>query len=239
LLKIFQKIGPTDQFYLAQDNDGKTKGFGFIEFQKDVDAVTAIQKLDGFVLDKNNTFKAFSYEEFSRAEKVTEKFEPTDVDINNDYIKNYNDKSHLQEYLLDEKVSDQFATKHSSTCEIFWNVDSKEGSSPEKEISRDDWTETFLTWSPQGTYLATVHSKGITLWGQKEWKRIFRVPHSGVFQLDFSPQERYLITISSSFTDETAKTPKALVIWETKTGKKKKSFHSSNRKGLASIQMEL
>jgi len=52
------------------------------------------------------------------------------------------------------------------------------------------WTETYIRWSPRGTYLATFHQKGIALWGGESMKQIVRFSHPGVQLSDFSPCER-------------------------------------------------
>ena len=54
-----------------------------------------------------------------------------------------------------------------------------------------NWTETYVRWSPKGTYLATLHHQGIALWGGEEFKRLMRFSHPGVQLIDFSPCERY------------------------------------------------
>jgi translation initiation factor 3 subunit B len=48
-----------------------------------------------------------------------------------------------------------------------------------------------VTWSPQGTYLATFHKQGIALWGGDEFSRIGKFGHQGVQMIDFSPCERF------------------------------------------------
>ena len=37
------------------------------------------------------------------------------------------------------------------------------------------WTETYVKWSPLGTYLATFHTKGIALWGGEDFRQITKV----------------------------------------------------------------
>jgi uncharacterized protein with WD repeat len=39
------------------------------------------------------------------------------------------------------------------------------------------WTDTGVTWSPMGTYLATFHRQGLAIWGTPSWKRYARVLH--------------------------------------------------------------
>ena len=56
-----------------------------------------------------------------------------------------------------------------------------------------NWTETYVRWSPKGTYLATLHHQGIALWGGEEFKRLMRFSHPGVQLIDFSPCERCML----------------------------------------------
>src|SRR5439155_24890452 len=66
--------------------------------------------------------------------------------------------------------------------------------------------------------------KGIALWGGKDFQQLYRFAHEGVSLIDFSPLENYLVTFSSSlasFDD-----PNAFIIWDIRTGSKKRSFHA-------------
>ena len=56
---------------------------------------------------------------------------------------------------------------------------------------RQNWTETYVRWSPNGNYLATFHKRGIALWGAEKFKQIMRFQHEGVQLIDFSPCEKY------------------------------------------------
>ena len=49
-------------------------------------------------------------------------------------------------------------------------------------------------WSPQGSYLATLHMKGVALWGTPKWKRLQRFQHAGVNAIQFSPKENFLVS---------------------------------------------
>jgi translation initiation factor 3 subunit B len=44
--------------------------------------------------------------------------------------------------------------------------------------------------------LATMHTQGVALWGGQSFDRIHRFPHLDVKLIDFSPNERYLVTWS-------------------------------------------
>ena len=61
---------------------------------------------------------------------------------------------------------------------------------------RERWTESYVKWSPQGSYFATFHSKGIALWGGPGFQKIARLAHPGVQFIDFSPCEKYIVTFS-------------------------------------------
>ena len=45
---------------------------------------------------------------------------------------------------------------------------------------RSFWTESFVQWSPHGSYLATMHRQGIALWGGPSFSRLHRFSHPNV-----------------------------------------------------------
>ena len=57
-----------------------------------------------------------------------------------------------------------------------------------------NWTDMPEVWSPQGSYLATLHMKGVALWGTPKWKRLQRFQHPGVNGIQFSPKENFLVS---------------------------------------------
>ncbi|KAI3719303.1 hypothetical protein L6452_20199 [Arctium lappa] len=60
------------------------------------------------------------------------------------------------------------------------------------------WTESFVQWSPLGTYLATVHRQGAAVWGgTSTFNRLMCYAYAQVKLIDFSPGEKYLVTYSS------------------------------------------
>lgn len=62
---------------------------------------------------------------------------------------------------------------------------------------RNNWTETFVQWSPMGTYMTTLHRQGAAIWGGPDMGRLNKYEHQGIRLLEFSPNERYLVTYSS------------------------------------------
>lgn len=61
---------------------------------------------------------------------------------------------------------------------------------------RRSWTESFVRWSPAGTFLATVHPQGVKLWSGKQFKGETRLIHMSdsmypcVYDVLWSPNER-------------------------------------------------
>lgn len=62
--------------------------------------------------------------------------------------------------------------------------------------NRQNWTDLYASWSPIGTYLASLHRPGVRLWGGTSWSAQQRFAHPLVRLLDFSPNEQYLVTWS-------------------------------------------
>ncbi len=52
------------------------------------------------------------------------------------------------------------------------------------------WTEKYVCWSPLGSYLATLHTPGVALWGTSTFSRIRKFEHPRAQNIDFSPCER-------------------------------------------------
>ncbi|KAG5069162.1 hypothetical protein JHK85_001539 [Glycine max] len=53
---------------------------------------------------------------------------------------------------------DQFVIHAGSDTKVLWNDARHLKPNP-------FWTESFVQWSPLGTYLATVHTQGAAVWG--------------------------------------------------------------------------
>ena len=94
------------------------------------------------------------------------------------------------------------------------------------------WTETYVRWSPLGSYLCTFHTRGIALWGGEHFKQIQRFSHAGVQLVDFSPCERYLVTFSPTVAHRSdTGVAENLIVWDIQTGLKKRGFAADGLKG--------
>jgi len=200
--KVYSKIGVVRKEYYPLDDEGKTKGYGFFEFDNELAAQEAVKQTDGYRLDKNHTFSVCLMSDFDRLTQVPS--ESTDT-------------GNLHAWLTEPDAVDQFAVQSDDPKKI--TIYANALSQPIVLEDRNKWTESIFIWSPKGTYLASFHEQGIALWGGKEFRQIQRFAHRGVNYIDFSPNERYLITLSSRPNN-----PEAFIVWDVITGQKKRSF---------------
>ena len=99
----------------------------------------------------------------------------------------------MRAWLGDPQGRDQYATYRGDEVEIHWHGKS---SQCEVSYSKVNWTDLYLSWSPLGTYAATLHRQGVRLWGGSSWEPQSRFAHPLVKLIDFSPNEQYLATWS-------------------------------------------
>lgn len=168
--------------------------------------------------------------------------------IDDDYappkIESFSEQEHLRSFLADPsgRGRDQFVMFRGETVGVFWN---NEKESPENIVDRQHWTDTFVQWSPLGTYLVSVHAQGAQLWGGGSWTRQRRFAHPFINMVAFSPNENYLVTWSTrpiaipdeghpqlSLDDD----GKNYVIWEVATGKPLRSFANLDLPGVTDEQ---
>ncbi|XP_058013085.1 eukaryotic translation initiation factor 3 subunit B [Ahaetulla prasina] len=211
--KFFSKFGKiTNEFY--PEADGQTKGYIFLEYMSPTHALDAVKNTDGYKLDKQHTFRVNLFTDFDKYMTISDEWEIPEKQP-------FKDLGNLRYWLEDADCRDQYSVIFESgdRTSIYWN-DAKD---PVTIEERARWTETYVRWSPRGTYLATFHQRGIALWGGEKFKQIQRFSHQGVQLIDFSPCERYLVTFSPLM--DTQDDPQAIIIWDILTGQKKRGFH--------------
>ena len=179
-------------------------------------------------LDKRHTIrvnKMTDIDRYGREGRVDEEYTAPKIEP-------FQEKEHLRSFLADPsgRGRDQFAMFRGDNVGVFWN---NEKDTPENIVDRQHWTESFVQWSPLGTYLVSVHQQGVQLWGGQSWSRQRRFAHPFVNMLDFSPSERYVVTWSNrpiSIPDEghpqlsMDEDGKNYVIWDLETSKPLRSF---------------
>eukprot|EP01068_Selenidium_serpulae_P001506 Selendium_serpulae@DN1653_c0_g1_i1.p1 len=81
-----------------------------------------------------------------------------------------------------------------------------------------------VAWSPQGSYLVSFHSKGIVLRGALErdgevqdFEKLMKVAHEDCVGVQFSPDERFLLTWDGSQPDD-PKHRQGYCVWRVATG---------------------
>ncbi|KAI9064897.1 translation initiation factor eIF-3b [Trametes sanguinea] len=165
---------------------GKSKGYLFMEFKNADDANRALATMNGHPFDAKHTFYINRFTDFERYLNMDETYhEPPPEE--------YKPKEHLRAWLADPQGRDQYATYRGDEVEVHWHG---KPSQCEVAYSKTNWTDLYVSWSPMGTYMATLHRQGVRLWGGPSWEPIQRFAHPLVKLIDFSPNEQYLVTWS-------------------------------------------
>eukprot|EP01116_Phalansterium_solitarium_P013601 TRINITY_DN30996_c0_g1_i1.p1 TRINITY_DN30996_c0_g1~~TRINITY_DN30996_c0_g1_i1.p1 ORF type:complete len:681 (-),score=213.67 TRINITY_DN30996_c0_g1_i1:785-2761(-) len=220
--KIFKSVGPVVTFHMPQDENKVTRGFCFVEFEKAESAELAIEKTNGYKLDKQHIFKVTPYNDLDKYSRVPDEYEAPE-------IKPYEPTENLRAWLLNERGCDEYAIKYADTVEIVWN--DKPTETPETDVKREKWTESYIQWSPLGTYLVTLHPRGVAIWGGPNWSKIQRFAQLGPTLVDWSPNEKYLVTASPRFQEnDNPKDPQCIIVWDVRTGQKLRGFQSLGSK---------
>lgn len=202
--------------------------FAFVEYSSAAEAAAAVRQLDLVPLDKKHTLrvnKLTDIERYGREGRIEDEYHEPQIDP-------FQEHEHLRSFLADPsgRGRDQFAMYRGDTVGIFWNNDKD---APENIVDRQFWTETFVQWSPLGTYLTSIHALGVQLWGGASWARLRRFGHPFVNLVAYSPNENYLVTWSARpiaigddghpqlTRDDDGKN---YIVWDIATGKPLRSF---------------
>ncbi|KAL9938441.1 hypothetical protein V8E36_003064 [Tilletia maclaganii] len=178
---------PYDDDAAGQDDEeAESKGYAFIEMRSADDAATAIRAMNGFAFDKRHTFAVNRFTDVERLAVLDENWTEPEV-------AEFKPKEHLRSWLADAAGRDQLVMCRSDDVQVAWN---NRNASQEIIHSKSRWTESYVQWSPLGTFLATFHRQGVQLWGGPSWQSVVRFGHPGARLLDFSPCENYLVTWS-------------------------------------------
>ncbi|KUI57764.1 Eukaryotic translation initiation factor 3 subunit B [Cytospora mali] len=237
LLKKLASVGKAreDQIYMPMGDNGKSLRFAFVEYSSAAEAAAAVRQLDMVALDKKHTLrvnKLTDVERYGREGRVEDEYHEPEIEP-------FQEKEHLRWFLADPsgRGRDQFAMFRGETVGVFWNNDKDQ---PENIVDRQFWTETFVQWSPLGTYLTSIHALGVQLWGGPSWTRQRRFAHPFVNLVAYSPNENYLVTWSArpiAIGDEghpqltRDDDGKNYIVWDIATGKPLRSFANVDTPG--------
>jgi translation initiation factor 3 subunit B len=218
LTKVISKIcgthGTVVNIEMPIDEEtSKTLGFAFVVFQTKEQANLCVDGMsNGYKLDKKHILIASLMSDF-------DKYMDTPEDWNSPSEREFEEKENLQWWMYSKNCEDQFAIRHDTMTEVMWCR--KNDVSPCQ--TRDRWADTSVAWSPNGTYMATFHRQGIALYAGKKWARTQRFSHSAVKFIEISPCEKYIVTLSAD-APANPQDPQAIIIWDIKTGEKKRGF---------------
>lgn len=204
--KIFSKFGTIVNEYYPKNENGQTKGYIFLEYSSPVNAMEAVKTTNNYKLDKQHTFLVNLFTDFHKYDQIPDNWEPPEP-------KPYKSQDDLHYYLLEPDAYDQFCVFAYGRSVQIWQNSQPE---PMKVEERNNWTQTYVKWSPLGTYLSTFHKQGVALWGGPQFEQQMKFSHPGVQFIDFSPCEKYLVTYSPQ-PDHNHQNPndqKRVIIWD-------------------------
>ncbi|CAE6431382.1 unnamed protein product [Rhizoctonia solani] len=168
------------------ESSGKSKGYIFVEFASPEEASDALAAMHHFPFDAKHTFSINRFTDIEKYATLDETYVPPTVS-------NYTPRPHMRSWLADSAGRDQFLTYIGEEVQIFWNA----RTGPDPAFARHSWTDLYVAWSPHGTYLATLHRQGLQIWGGSDWGLVRRIAHPLARLVDFSPNEKYLVTWSN------------------------------------------
>lgn len=201
---------------------GKTAGYAFAQYADVKSASDAAAFNQGKKLDKKHSLKTTLMGDFNKYDNVPDEFkEPEALKLK--------ERPDLHTWLLDNKVRDQFVVRQGKDTMVYWNDPfanaDKDGRvlvyGGDREKARGKtWTDSWIAWSPKGSYLATFHQQGIVLWGGDDFVRVGKYVHKGVRLVDFSPDENYLVTCNGRQDSKNG-----IIIWDIDSQKELRSFN--------------
>ncbi|KAF3407111.1 Eukaryotic translation initiation factor 3 subunit B [Talaromyces pinophilus] len=219
-------VGRVVDFFMPMNEESKSEGYAFVEYETPEQASAAVKSLHGVALDKKHTLlvnKLTDIERYGREGRIDEEYTPPEIPP-------FQEKEHLRSWLGDPNARDQFALFRGDKVGVFWNMKKDE---PENVVDRPHWTQLFVQWSPLGTYLASMHPQGVQLWGGPSFSKQKQLPHPFVQLIEYSPNEKYITTWSARpiQVEEGQAGPltidedgKHIVIWDIESGKPLRSF---------------
>lgn len=220
-LQISKGLTVEDIHMPVDDATRATLGFCFIKCKTMAEAKTAVEITNGSMFGKKNQMRVSLYAELQKLSDLSEEY--------SGFTKSpFNPRPDPTSWLTDKICRDQFVIRHGKETEVFWGPVANDeepdmafdGQRQKKE--KGSWCESYVTWSPNGTYLATFHNNGILLWGGEDFKEGGRFFHEGVEEIAFSPCENYMVTYRI-YDNQPYKTP-AVIVWSIVKGQMLRSF---------------
>lgn len=221
IYKLFSTFGDIVSSFYPLDSEQNTKGYAFLEYKSSEKAEESVKALNNHRLDKNHTFAVNLFIDFQKYENNPENWEPPTPQP-------YKIQNDLYNFLLEPDANDQYCiaaeTSPNSVQVQFWQNSLPE---PTELETRKSFTDTFVKWSPLGTYIVTFHKQGVVLWGGSNYQKINKFPHPGTQFVDFSPCENYVVTYAPTPAGQ------KIIIWDIRSGQEKRSFVSDGQTSMS------
>jgi translation initiation factor 3 subunit B len=233
IAKEFTKKGAAlkpESIFVPWDNaSGKSKGYLFVDAGSADAATFAINVMHGHPFDSKHTFLVNRFTDIEQYANMDETYvEPK--------IEEFHPKEHLRAWLADPHGRDQYVTYRGDDVEIHWH-----GKPSQCEVAylKKNWTELYASWSPLGTFFATLFRQGVRLWGGPSWEPQQRFAHPFVKLIDFSPCENYVVTWSHDPITVSPTLPQGpeyfspedegnnIAVWDVKSGHLLRTFPTS------------
>lgn len=194
-------------------------GFAVMMFPSVEELDSVVANVGSFSLDKKTAIRACRLEEaFSIINGINPLEKVIESKVGACKQLNYTvDFSNVWNWMSDEAQREQFLVRGGRDLQVFW----LDGNTGEVELKDDGeqarlekvggcglgdtmaiWTNGEASWSPMGTYLFTLHAKGVRLWGGEDFRSMVRLPHAGVQKVLFSADEMYVLTWDGQFGEE-------------------------------------
>merc|ERR1740121_2870114 len=195
--KIIDKNGPNTKVMPFDEQEPPTTlGMVIVNFEKVEDAEKAATSLHGMQLDKSHVFKVVKMDKFDEIVNREEEFRAVKT------LSTFS-RCDFREWLTDTKCREQLLLRYQAETEIYWH-DTLNGQpllcngGEREKASGKIWCDWRGMWSPLGTYMVTFHAQGIALWAGPDFTKKVRMHHNSVKDIEFSPNEEYVLTWNGS-----------------------------------------
>jgi translation initiation factor 3 subunit B len=213
---------------------GTTEGFAFVEYKGKGDADKAVAATHGWDFDKAHKLTVMRYDVFQEYQAVPDVFEPPKA-------VEWAPAADRLYWMVDEHFRDEFVIRYSNSdkapsaadrekheTEVLWAETRGPpaldyGGEKQKALGLQ-WSTSLVVWSPQGTFLATMHPQGAKLWSGKGFKEGLRLAHTAVNSILWSPDEMWIATWNGRAGNDAVAAREALIVWDVRTGARVRAF---------------
>jgi len=218
LNKLIDKFGPNEKHMPTNPETNETYGFVIVTFE-DGECAAAAKQLNGMQLDKAHCFKVKSMDEFNEIADRPDEFIPQRT-------LNSFSRHDFRTWLSDKKCREQILLRYTKAnvaeTEIYWHDTMAGGpvlcyGGEAQKAAGKVWCDWRVHWSPQGSYVATFHQQGIALWAGPDFEKKMRLPMNNVQEIDFSPNEEFVLMWNGSHPSSNPDT--AVAIFHILTGR--------------------